>query len=43
MEAMGRAYSQYLVAGSLQWQGPMERWNRLLLVAGPWEVAVPLR
>ena len=37
MEAMGRACGQCLVAG------PLTVVQELLLVAGPWEVAVTLR
>ena len=29
--------------GPSQWQGPMGKWLRLLLVAGPLEVALTLR
>ena len=29
--------------GSQQQQGPAGRWNRLLLVAGPWEVVISSR
>ena len=37
---MGSASSQCLVTGSLTDAWTMGRWNRLLLVAGPWEIAV---
>ena len=40
---VGRASSQCLVAGPLTVEEPTERWCRLLLVAGPWEVSVTLR
>ena len=45
MEAMGRCCSQCLVAGPLtvMRNHTEERWHRLLLVAGPWEVAVSFR
>ena len=42
MGEMGRANSQCLVAIPLQWQGPVGRWCRLLLVAEAWGVAVIL-
>ena len=35
---MGRASSQCLAVGLSTQQGPAGRWNRLLLVIGPWEV-----
>ena len=38
MEAMSRSFSQCLVADE-----DLREWHRLLLVAGPWEVAVTLR
>ena len=43
VEAMGRAYSQCLVARPWHWQGPTGRWCRLFLVAGPWALTVNFR